>query len=64
LVHDADWEEVWLDQGFRVIEPPPDVIADEALLVLAWGDLPEDVYALLRARGLSWHLHKYRSGEE
>jgi hypothetical protein len=43
-----------------VVEPPPDVPADEALQVLAWGELPEDAYALLRARGLFWHLGRHR----
>jgi hypothetical protein len=60
LVHDADEAESWLEQGFRVVEPPPDVPADDALLVLAWGELPEDAYALLEARGLSWHLGRHR----
>lgn len=64
LVHDADWPEVWLDQGFREIEPPSDVPEHAAVLVLAWGELPEDVYDLLRARGLSWRLKAHRSGEE
>jgi hypothetical protein len=60
LVHDADEVEGWTEHGFRVVEPPPDVPADEALLVLAWGELPEDPYALLEARGLSWHLGRHR----
>jgi hypothetical protein len=60
LVHDADWVDGWVEQGFRVVAPPPDIPADEALLVLAWGELPEDVYALMRARGLSWHLGRHR----
>jgi hypothetical protein len=63
LVHDADEAESWLEQGFRLVEPPPDVPIDEAVLVLAWGKLPEDAYALMRARGLSWQLHAHRSGQ-
>lgn len=63
LVHDADEAESWLEQGFRLVAPPADVPADEAVLVLSWGKLPEDVYALLRARGLSWGLHGHRSGQ-
>jgi hypothetical protein len=39
------------------------VPVDEALLVLAWGELPEDVYTLMQARGLSWELHAHRSGD-
>jgi hypothetical protein len=49
LVHDADEVESWLEQGFRLVEPLPHVPADEALLVLAWGNLPEDAESLLRA---------------
>src|SRR4051794_27597734 len=60
LVHDADETECWLEQGFRLIEPPADVPEDEAVLVLAWGELLEDVYALLQGRGLSWHLERHR----
>jgi hypothetical protein len=56
LVHDADDVECWLEQGFRVVEPPD----EEAVLVLAWGDLPEDASALLRARGLSWNVYEHR----
>jgi hypothetical protein len=52
-MHDAHEIEGWTEQGFRVVEPLADVPPDEAVLVLAWGELPEDVYALLRARGLS-----------
>ena len=61
-MHDADDVDIWLEQGFRLIEPPPDVPAEEAVLVLAWGELPEDAAALSRARGLSWQLHAHRSG--
>jgi hypothetical protein len=60
LVHDADDAECWLDQGFRVLDPPADVPPDEALLVMEWGELPEDAAALLKARGLSWHLATHR----
>jgi hypothetical protein len=60
LIHDADEVEGWTEQGLRVVEPPADVPADEAVLVLAWGELPEDAEALLRARGLSWHLGRHR----
>jgi hypothetical protein len=28
-------------------------------LVLTWGELPEDVYALMEARGLWWNLHAH-----
>ena len=63
LVHDADEVESWLQQGFRLIESPADVPADEAVLVLAWGELPEDAAALLRARGLSWGLRVHRSAQ-
>jgi hypothetical protein len=62
LVHDADDVEVWTEQGFCVVEPPPDVPADEAVLVLAWGELPEAADALLRARGLAWRLQAHRYG--
>jgi hypothetical protein len=62
LIHDADEIDGWTKHGFRGVEPPPDVPADEAVVVLAWGDLPEDAEALLRARGLSWRrqAHRYR----
>ena len=63
LVHDADQANCWLEQGFGLIELPPDVPEDEAVLVLAWGELPEDVYALMQARGLSWHLKAHWSGQ-
>jgi hypothetical protein len=62
LTHDADEIEGWTEQGFRVIDPPPDVPPDEAVRVLAWGELPEEVYALLRTRGLSWVLDLHRYG--
>jgi hypothetical protein len=62
LVHDADAIEGWLPHGFRVVEPPADVPTDEAATVLAWGELPEDAEALLRARGLSWRRQTHRSG--
>jgi hypothetical protein len=64
LVLDADWVESWTAQGFRVIDPPADVPPDEAVLVLAWGKLPEDVYELLAARGLSWYLEEHRFGRK
>lgn len=62
LIHDADEIDGWTKHGFRGVEPPLDVPADEAVVVLAWGDLPEDAEALLRARGLSWRrqAHRYR----
>jgi hypothetical protein len=63
LVHDADEVDSWLEQGFRVVEPPSDMPADAAVVVLAWGDLPEDTTALLQARGLSWRLQAHRSGQ-
>jgi hypothetical protein len=59
LVHDADEAESWLEQGFRLVAPPPDIPADEAVVVLAWDELPEDVYALLQARGLTWHRRRH-----
>jgi hypothetical protein len=63
LVHDADEIAGWTEHGFRVVEPPSDVPTDEAVLVLAWGELPEDADALLRARGLAWRLLAHRSGQ-
>jgi len=67
IIHDADEGEVgnWLPHGFAVVDPPPDVPADEAVKVLVWGKPPEDIYALLRARGLSWHrdTHRYSRDE-
>lgn len=60
LIHDADEIEGWTEHGFRVVEPPPDVPANQALVVLAWGELPEDAAALLQARGLSWHFGRHR----
>jgi hypothetical protein len=63
LVHDADDIDTWIEQGFRQLEPPPDVPPDKAAMILAWGDLPEDAHALLHARGLSWR-HAHRSGED
>lgn len=60
LVHDADEIEGWIEQGFRVVEPPMDVPADEAVLVLAWGELPANVYELLEERYLSWNLKAHR----
>ncbi len=64
LIHDADEVEGWTEQGFRVIDPPPDVPENQAVRVLAWGSLPEDVYALMRTRGLSWHggTHRHNQG--
>jgi hypothetical protein len=50
----------WTEHGFRVVELSADVPANEAVLVLVWGKLPEDVYVLLWARGLSWHLGQHR----
>ena len=52
-----------MEHGFRVVEPPLAMPADEPLLVLAWGELPEDAESLLRARGLSWRLHTHRYGQ-
>jgi hypothetical protein len=63
LVHDADEIDGWTAQGFRVVAPPSDVSADEAVQVLAWGELPEDAEALLRARGLSWRRTAHRYGQ-
>lgn len=62
IVHDADETEGWIEQGFRVVDPPPDVPADEALLVLAWGELPQTAYYLLEERCLSWNLLVHRAG--
>jgi hypothetical protein len=62
LVHDADEIDGWTEQGFRVVPPPSTIPADEAVDVLVWGELPEDVYALLRARGLEWDLELHRYG--
>jgi hypothetical protein len=59
LIHDADEAESWLAQGFRLVAPP-DVAADEAVLVLAWDELPEDAEDLLRACGLTWHRGRHR----
>jgi hypothetical protein len=64
LIHDADEIDSWTEQGFRVVEPPLDVPTDAAVTVLAWGELPEDATALLRARGLSWQLRAHHSGLE
>jgi len=60
IVHDAHAIEGWTEQGFRVVEPPASVPAEDAVLVLAWGELPEAAEALLRACGLSWHLGRHR----
>jgi len=59
-VHDADFDGVWIEQGFHVIEPPTDVPTDEAVLLLAWGELPTDIHTLLRAHGLSWNRNRHR----
>jgi hypothetical protein len=53
----------WTAQGFRVVAPPADMPADEAVTVLAWGELPEASTAQLHARGLSWRLNAHRSGQ-
>ena len=37
LVHDADEIDGWTAQGFRTIDPPPDVSADAAVQVLRAG---------------------------
>jgi hypothetical protein len=63
LIHDADEIDGWIAHGFRGIDPPPDVPADEAVVVLAWGELPEDAEALVRARGLSWRRQAHRFGQ-
>jgi hypothetical protein len=64
LVHDAHEIDGWTEQGFRVVNPPPEVPVDEAVLVLMWGEPPEDVYALLHARGLLWDLELHRYGRK
>lgn len=60
LVHDADFVDNWIEQGFVVIEPPAEIPTDEAVKVLTWGTLPENVHALLHARGLSWRRTTHR----
>lgn len=60
LIHDADEISGWRRHGFRLVKPPTNLPADKALLVLAWGELPEEPAALLQARGLSWHLEQHR----
>jgi hypothetical protein len=62
VIHDADEGEVenWRPHGFVEVDPPPDIPADEAVKVLVWGKLPEDIYTLLRARGLFWHRDTHR----
>lgn len=60
LVHGADEIEGRIEQGFRVVDPPPNNPADEAVLVLAWGELPADAYELLEERYLSWNLEAQR----
>jgi len=55
LVHDADEIEGWIEQGFRVVESPPDAPADEAVQVLAWGELPETAYYLMMVELLDVH---------
>jgi hypothetical protein len=40
------------------------VPAGEAVNVLVWGELPEDVYALMHARGLEWDLQMHRYGRK
>ncbi len=64
VVHDADELahelNIWPEQGFQLVPPPPDIAADDAVIVYMWGELPKDIYALLRERGLSWNLNEHR----
>jgi hypothetical protein len=60
LVHDADFVDSWVMLGFKVVPPPADVPSDDAVNVLVWGTPPEDVYAVFRARKLSWDRNVHR----
>lgn len=60
VVHDADYAEIWTEHGFHVIEPPANVPAEDAVLVLAWGEQLKDVHALMRALRLSWIRNVHR----
>jgi hypothetical protein len=57
VVHDADYEQPWLELGFRELEPPADAV--RPLRVFAYGE-PPPLEPLFRVYGVSWEHPEWR----